>query len=221
MEGIRKHPWFQIRLPRYLSFPSSKKSQLSKQILSIDDNIVEIVSNKTKIGKSFISLTLKKNEKNSFTVIYYLIRENITPFDLITIEKKEIFDQKKKITKKNIFNQSIEWPFGMKCQLSLGIKSFFLEEPTIMCEIFRAIKTMGVYWKNLSKFYIEIFVAQNTIWNKKKKLRNEIYFILPNKIGIHLYKHQNFYLVDFHRIDGDIFSFLFVCDKFKNELKIL
>jgi 5'-AMP-activated protein kinase catalytic alpha subunit len=220
MNGIRKHPWFQTRLPRYLCFSSSRKKKFAKQFMQIDENIVEIVANKTKIGRKFIYLTLKKNEKNFFTVIYFLIRENITPFDLITIEKKKFFQEKNLKKKKNFLNLPIEWPFQLHSHITLGFNCLLQEESLIMSEVYRTIKTIGVYWKTISKNHIEIFATEFTVWNKKKKFKNETSLVLSNKFSVHLYRNQNYFLLDFHRTDGDSYSFLTMCDLFKKELRI-
>mmetsp|Transcript_36335 Transcript_36335/g.84712 ORF Transcript_36335/g.84712 Transcript_36335/m.84712 type:complete len:413 (+) Transcript_36335:39-1277(+) len=157
MDEIRKHPWFQIRMPRYLSFPSVKRAQLGHQIIHIDDNIVKIVSEKTKIGKQFISSSLQRGEKTSFTVIYYLIRESLAPFDLITIGTKHSEAERKLLADRIYQNNRIDWPLGYFWDLSLGIKTFSFNDLAIMAEICRSVKTLGMSWKPLSEFYLQVF----------------------------------------------------------------
>mmetsp|Transcript_10512 Transcript_10512/g.20722 ORF Transcript_10512/g.20722 Transcript_10512/m.20722 type:complete len:476 (-) Transcript_10512:35-1462(-) len=220
MDEIRKHPWFQTRLPRYLSFPSAKKAQLVRQIIHIDDNIVKIVSDKTKIGRKFISLSLEKGEKTPFTVIYYLIRESITPFDLITIGTKHS-DAEKKLIESRIYQYNrIEWPLGDFWNLSLGIKTFSVNELSIMTEIYRTIKTLGMYWKPISEFYLQIFLNQSSSWSKKKSLNCKKNLLLPTIIGVHLYKHKQYFILDFHHLEGDGLSFLNTCDILTKELRL-
>mmetsp|Transcript_24421 Transcript_24421/g.61823 ORF Transcript_24421/g.61823 Transcript_24421/m.61823 type:complete len:476 (-) Transcript_24421:723-2150(-) len=219
MDEIRKHPWFQIRMPRYLSFPSIKKAQLVRQIIHIDNNIVKIVSDKTKIGRKFISSSLQRGEKTPFTVIYYLIRESITPFDLITIGTKHSEAEKKLLANRIYQNNRIEWPLGYFWDLSLGIKTFYFNEIAIMTEIYRGIKTLGMHWKLLSEFYLQVFLNVSSTWCKKKAVYCENNFLLPTVIGVHLYRYNESFILDFHHIDGDGLSFLITCDILNKELR--
>ena len=96
MDGIRKHIWFQTRLPRYLSFFPVKKIIITKRNFQLNECIIESVALKTNYGKKFITLALERSEKSSLTVMYHLIRESITPFDMITVENSTFFIKKKK-----------------------------------------------------------------------------------------------------------------------------
>mmetsp|Transcript_69223 Transcript_69223/g.144287 ORF Transcript_69223/g.144287 Transcript_69223/m.144287 type:complete len:477 (-) Transcript_69223:3180-4610(-) len=220
MEGIRKHPWFQTRLPRYLSFPPIKKPQIIRQKTKIDEKVIEMVENKTHFGKKFIKLALQRNEKNSFTVIYHLIRESVTPFDMITVENGYL--PLEKYVGENDFWIKEEWDnlLEIKKNWSLGIENLSISGIEIMMELYRSIKILSWYWKPISPFYIQILVPRSTTWKsgyrKKKKERQ----VLSTKIGVQLYKNFSHSLLDFHRLNGDLFSFIFSCDVLLRELRI-
>lgn len=220
MEGIRKHPWFQTRLPRYLSFPPLKKPLVVKSRTQIDEDVIEMVEKKTHFGKKFIKLSLQKGEKNSFTVIYHLIRESVTPFDMITVENGYL--PLEKYVGDNDFWIKEEWDnlLDIKKNWCLGIENLSISALEIMMEVYRSIKILKWLWKPSSPFYVQIFVPRSTIWNSCFRERDRKNIFLSSKIGIQLYKNFSYYLLDFHRLEGDLFSFIFSCDSLSRELRI-
>lgn len=218
IQGIRQHPWFKTRLPKYLSFPSAKKAQVGKQVVHINKTIVDLVSYKTRIGKNLISLFLKREQKNPFTVIYFLIRENITPFDLITIGEKQSDVERKMIESRMFQNKNIDWVLGNNWILYLGIQDILFPEAFVMKEVYRSIRTFDLHWQLVDKFYLQIFLVQESIWNQKKKIKQKKKLLLPSKFGLHLYKNDKTFIIDFHLLDGDEFSFLKICDELVKDL---
>lgn len=221
IQGIRQHPWFHTRLPRYLSFPSARKTQLGTQVIHVNKIIINLVSKKTRIGKNFINFSLKKGEKNPFTVIYFLIRENITPFDLITIGGKSSDREKKIIESWTFNNKNIEWALGNNWNLFLGIQNINFSESVIIRELYRIIKTFGLHWQMVDNFYLQIFLTQETIWNKEKSVIKKKKILLASKFGVHIYKNSRTFIIDFHLMDGDELSFLKVCDDIVKDLRII
>jgi 5'-AMP-activated protein kinase catalytic alpha subunit len=221
MDDIRKHIWFQTRLPRYLSFFPIKKMIIVKRIPQLNDAIIETVSFKTNYGKKFITLALQRGEKSSLTVMYHLIRESITPFDMITVENSylHIKDKENKVHKKNKNNNIIEMSF--KKDWLLGIESVFYNAIEIVFEIQRAVKTLGWKLKRISHYCFHLVVINQTTWNVEKYIKRKYSSFSINIIGVQIYKKNSCYFLDFHRVYGELFSFLISCDILSNELKYI
>ena len=224
LDGIRSHPWFQTRLPKYLSFPPAKKSQKLKNN-RLDKKIIKIVAKKTKLGKKFLEMAIQSDDKNTFSIIYHLIRESITPFDMITVDKTlSIFINNKNIKKnisceKNTKNNDIikkkskNWFLGFENIHSSGIE--------VMKEIYRSIKILNWHWSRSSSYNIIIYVTRRSTWSIKDRLELEDKNkrLLFNKIGLQLYKNYFSSLLDIYKINGDSIEFLNYCNILLKEMK--
>mmetsp|Transcript_39311 Transcript_39311/g.104180 ORF Transcript_39311/g.104180 Transcript_39311/m.104180 type:complete len:476 (+) Transcript_39311:2775-4202(+) len=219
VKNIREHRWFQIRLPKYLLFSPVKKSVNSKEILAFNDSIIQTVALKTTYGKKFLLLMLQRNEKNFLTIMYYLIRENVTPFDMIIIENSCVNykDQKKN---KKIVSEQID-KINHKKDWSLGIKNIFCNIAEILFEIHRAVRVLEWKYNANSSNSFHVIVINQSVWNKKNKLKKKYFLSRINKIGIQLYKKKNCYFLDFLKIQGELSNFLFLSRIFSNELKFI
>ncbi|AAK39929.1 SNF-related kinase (nucleomorph) [Guillardia theta] len=214
---IRDHPWFNSRLPKYLSFPTFKKNFVIQKKLNIDDNILELVSNKTFLSKKYIKLGIMKHERNSTAIIYHLIRESITPFDMITVDNSYIRDI---IKKENVIKKSNEKEHNTSLhQAFLGIESPRENLKDILNEIQRAIKTFRSKTHNLNHFSVIIVINTNSLFETKYKKKKEI-ILRTTTILIQIFKRSMKYLIDLQKINGDSFFFLSTCNFIKQELNL-
>lgn len=220
MDGIRKHIWFQTRLPRYLSFFPLKKIIITKKNSQLNQSIIESVALKTNYGKKFIALALQRSEKSSLTVMYHLIRESITPFDMITVENSYIYLKKrqKKLKKKN---DDYTININLKKDWLLGIESISYCGIEIVFEIQRATRILKWKFKEISQYCFHIFVINSTTWNIENRNQKKNYSLSMTIIGLQIYRRENCYFLDFHRVKGELFSFLLSCNLFTNELKYI
>ena len=220
MDDIRKHIWFQTRLPRYLSFFPIKKIIIAKRPPQLNESIIETVASKTNYGRKFITLALQRSEKSSLTVMYHLIRESITPFDMITVENSYIYIKgKKNLQRKNNYNHMIN--INYKKYWLLGIESISYYATEILIEIQRTIKILKWKCKEISQYYFHIYVINQTTWNIENRSKNKYVSLPMTIIGVQLYKKDNCYFLDFHRISGELFTFLISCNLLTDELKYI
>nr|UXY87106.1 kin/snf1 [Cryptomonas sp.] len=219
MEGIRKHIWFQTRLPRYLSFFPIKKMNTLKCAPQLNENIIETVAYKTNYGKKFITLALQRGEKSSLTVMYHLIRESITPFDMITVENgyPNIKNKDKSVILEGNDKHTIY--MNLEKDWSLGMESVYYGAMEIMMEIRRAVKIFRWKWKQVSQYCFHINVISQTTWNNKNRLEKKYSSFIINTIGIQLYKKNSYLFLDFHKVYGKLFPFLISCDILSKEMR--
>lgn len=214
LEGIRNHPWFQTRLPKYLSFPPMKKNQKGKNRNRLDKKIIKIVAKKTKLGEKFLEMAIQSDDKNTFSIIYHLIRESITPFDMITVDQ-DFSNSSKQIKTKKIFvkkkrRQNIFKNYKPKKKWFLGFENPFSTGIEVMKEIYRSIKILKWCWGCFGSYTIRLFIPRNTGWKiKKRSIRNKNKnYELLIKIGLQLYKNFFSLLLDFYKVNGNSYLYL-------------
>jgi serine/threonine protein kinase len=71
MADIRAHPWFLQDLPRYLAVIP----RLGVQLENVDEDVLGIVVNKTRLPRDKILRALQKGRRNHYTVAYHLVKD--------------------------------------------------------------------------------------------------------------------------------------------------
>ncbi len=219
IKEIKKHPWFQIRLPRYLSFLKKEKNIGTRKKIIKNSFGIKMVSRNINFGKKIIKLAIEKEDSNFLIVNYQLITEKITPFETIKIESSNLFQSHRKIIKgyKNKFYEKFKsikkgsWTLGMRELEEIPFE--------IIREILRSLKTLDWNWYKTSSFNVILDLSCSVSWPYQffYKKRFPIYGGL--KMGIQLFTSKLEFIVDFCRLGGDIGSFLNSFLVLKEEIK--
>jgi len=228
VEEIRKHAWFQVNLPKYLSYPAYVHTH---KLQDIDEDILQEIVKKFAVDRETVVEALTSDDSillsNEFQVSYNLIYDNQkmyterTPTSTVSTAlfatsppinlREEIpfdFEEEDNMdtndfstTKPLIYSESKprKW--------SLGVVSS-LPPNSIMQELFRALKQTGFEWKMTGPFALR---CRNPIGKGK--------FV---KIALQVYKvKEKRYLLDIKKLeDGETFPYFDVCHMFLNELKL-
>mmetsp|Transcript_152 Transcript_152/g.268 ORF Transcript_152/g.268 Transcript_152/m.268 type:complete len:472 (+) Transcript_152:69-1484(+) len=220
IKEIRKHPWFQTRLPRYLFYPPTKKKLIFGRFSPRDEKIMNLVEKKTGIGKKYIKISLNNEEGNSFTVIYNLVREGLTPFEMITLE--DYFGKNQSKFKKI---SNLEKKEGYLIELvdiryTLGFEYNKYNCVEVLNEIFRCVRKLKWKWKYLSPFYIDLAILRDTKWSITNRNQKSCSKFNQINIGVSLYQNQSKIFVDVHRLKGNSNFFVSNSNKLILALKL-
>eukprot|EP00802_Teleaulax_amphioxeia_P007362 Tamp_07368.p1 GENE.Tamp_07368~~Tamp_07368.p1 ORF type:complete len:472 (+),score=12.47 Tamp_07368:749-2164(+) len=208
IKEIREHPWFQIRLPRYLSFRKKEKNDDTRKKINKNNFGIRMVSKKINFGKKLVKLALQKEDRDFLTVNYQLITEKITPFETIKIQKtyhyrfqKKISEKyKKKYRKKYQLIKKKSWVLGMKC---------FEEIPfEIIRELLRSLKTLNWRWYKISYFNLMLNLSYSVSWPYLYSLGENLPIFGSLNIVVQLFLLKSELVLDFCRLGGDMGSFL-------------
>ena len=104
---------------------------------------------------------------------------------------------------------------------SLGMESISYCATEILIEIQRSIKILKWKCKEISQYYFHIYVINQTTWNIENRFKNKYASFAMTIIGIQLYKKDSCYFLDFHRVSGELFTFLVSCNLLADELKYI
>jgi 5'-AMP-activated protein kinase catalytic alpha subunit len=219
IKEIREHPWFQIRLPRYLSFLKKEKNNGTRKKISKNSFGIRMVSKSINFGKKIVKLAIEKKDNNFLTVNYQLITEKITPFETIKIESYNHFRSHIKIIKgnKNKINEKIKliksesWTLGMRRLEDIPFE--------IIREILRSLKTLDWHWHKTSYFNVILDLSCSVSWPYRLSYKQKFPIYGGLKIGIQLFTSKLEFIVDFSRLGGDIGSFLNSFFVLKEEIK--
>lgn len=215
---IREHPWFQIRLPKYLSFLKIRKRKEKKT--KKNNLILNTVSEKIKFGKKIIKLAIRKKECNYLTVNYQLITEKITPFETIKINNWDQTKVKKDLNAKYCRKFKNKFYPVKKNSWILGIRFINEKSFEITQELLRSFKALNWKWYKVSYFHIVLNLSCSVSWP----------FLFPNhtklpsfenlKIAVQLFTSSSNLILDFGRLNGDIVSFLNSHTILKEEMRL-
>mmetsp|Transcript_1926 Transcript_1926/g.3094 ORF Transcript_1926/g.3094 Transcript_1926/m.3094 type:complete len:475 (+) Transcript_1926:59-1483(+) len=218
---IREHPWFQIRLPKYLSYFKLKKIKTTKKYINKTNAIINIVSEKLNFGKKVIKLAVRKKDCTYIVVNYHLIIEKITPFETIKIN---IIDQNK-IEKK--FKKNFEKGYDESSKIikskswALGLVKFKEHFYEIIREILRSFKTLNWQWNRISFFQIISCLTCSVNWPFSIPQKTKVSISTGLKFSIQLFTTNYNFILDFSRINGDIISFFNTYLIIKDEMKFI
>lgn len=222
-DGIRRHAWFKIRLPRYLSFPTAKKAQLKPSFAYMNTHMVGIVQTLTKVTTKFVSFSLKKRSINCFTVLYLLVRDRLTPWDDISFINIETRVDRQVIDHRLYHKKGIKWALGKYWCLSLGFKYIAMAySDQIINEFCRILRLFKFFFRFENPTCLIVFLHQRSFWSKNRgKIfqKNTLDIFLDVIVGVRLFRNMNSFVLDLYRMDGDVLSFLTVCDFLINEFR--
>ncbi|AFP65499.1 SNF1-related kinase (nucleomorph) [Chroomonas mesostigmatica CCMP1168] len=225
IDGIRRHYWFTTRLARYLSFPCLRKRQLTPQMVYPDEPYIEFVEKKTRFSYKFLFFSVRKGDRSPFTALYYMIRQIVTPYEIIYILHKHTKADENLLQFRSYHKKGIKWLLGEYWNLTIGQRF-----GPGWCNIFilknwcKLLKRNQIHFRAINPCYFVLYVNRATIWNIFKKKVDAVRkpdSLLEVRIGATLYKNDDHYLIDIHRIEGDVYSFLFTSELIINEFKTL
>jgi len=220
---IRRHRWFTINLPLYLSVTPD---QIMSQFRALDlDVLMEVV---TKIGfdRQELLEALQKQERNQMTVAYYLIldskRRKLLNSSAIMHASQPVpprSDEQSPSMLQPMANPAAQRGGGGKWQL--GVQSS-MPPADMMLEIFRALRTLQFEWKIVAQYslkcrpYTRASDASNGAFDASSMaVRCKV------KVGLQLYKIvEDSYLLDSRKVDGEVLPFMDVCSLLLGELKL-
>eukprot|EP01118_Nematostelium_gracile_P012250 TRINITY_DN4444_c0_g1_i1.p1 TRINITY_DN4444_c0_g1~~TRINITY_DN4444_c0_g1_i1.p1 ORF type:complete len:340 (+),score=68.94 TRINITY_DN4444_c0_g1_i1:582-1601(+) len=229
IEEIKNHPWFQINLPRYLTYPSQNSPQRTQDI---DQEILREITEKFMVDKeTVIEALLSTDSKsfnlaNEFQVAYNLIYDNqklytdkmptsnlssslfatSPPLNLreetpFDFEENK-FDTPELKSKPLVYYDPIfqrRWALGTLSSLPPNI---------IMQKLFAALKETGNEWKITGPFALRC----------RHRVGQDKYV----KFALQVYKvKEKRYLVDIKKIEeGETFHFFDICSKLLSQLDL-
>uniref|UniRef100_A0A8R7U270 non-specific serine/threonine protein kinase n=1 Tax=Triticum urartu TaxID=4572 RepID=A0A8R7U270_TRIUA len=250
IRGIRDHPWFQNRLPRYLAVPPPNTPQQAKMI---DEKTLQDVVN-LGYDKDHVGGSLCNRLQNEATVAYYLLLDNRfratsgylgadyqqpmgRSFNQITLSESARPSTKNDLPGSNDSQGSGLRPYyPVQRKWALGLQSP-AQPRDIMIEVLKALQELNVRWKkngdhNMKCRWCPGFpqVSDTSDANHSFVDGSTIMDIgdangrLPVviKFEIQLYKTKDDkYLLDMQRVTGPQLLFLEFCAAFLTNLRVL
>ena len=223
---IRQHPWFQVRLPRYLAVPPPDTIQQAKKI---DEEILQEVVNRG-FDRNQLVESLRNRVQNEGTVTYYLLLDNRyrVSTGYLGAEFQETMDPGlSRIHSGEIASPVGGHRLGMKQQFpverkwALGLQSR-AQPREIMAEVLKALQELNVCWKKIGQYnmkcrwvagipghhggMINNSVHSNNYLGNASAIESET---VPKssvvKFEVQLYKIPDKYLLDLQRVEGPQF----------------
>ncbi|KAM7480056.1 hypothetical protein LguiA_028269 [Lonicera macranthoides] len=211
---IRQHPWFKVRLPRYLAVPAPDVMQHLKKI---DEVILKEV---VRMGFDMTQLveSLQHRSQNDATVAYYLLVDNRSPVSngYLGAEFQELMeggpasmhphpDGALHMAVGHSFPQDTSFrpklPSDRKWRLGLQSPAHPRE---IMTQVLGALQELHVSWKKIGHY--------NMKCRWLRTIANDITSQGVVKFEIQLYKtRDDKYLLDLQRVSGPQLLFLDFC----------
>ncbi|EGG21468.1 putative protein serine/threonine kinase [Cavenderia fasciculata] len=219
---IRKHPWFQVKLPHYLSSP---QIFLAKTSHNLDDAVLN------ELVQRYESPTLKREkiiedlqridegDVNDLIVAYHLLcdskrnpyNESFTnnrmaeplpsgsdPSSSSSSSTAGSLVQPSNSSNNNTQSQSLrKWYLGAISQLP---------PQEIMSEVYRSLKKVGFEWKVTGPYQLRCRITKN---DRHIKLFLQLFRVADNR-----------YLLDIKKIEGEIFIFFDICSDLLTELSL-
>ncbi|XP_065028502.1 SNF1-related protein kinase catalytic subunit alpha KIN10-like isoform X1 [Musa acuminata AAA Group] len=243
---IREHPWFQMRLPRYLAVPPPDTMQQARKI---DDDIIQEVI-KMGFDKNQLVESLHSRISNEATVSYYLLLDNrframsgylggdfqetmdygVPPMS--SSENSEFAHRLPGYMDPQGIGLRSQLPVERKWALGLQSRAHPRE---IMTEVLKALQELNVRWKRIGHYnmkccYIPGFSdhAESMLNNSphaNHSFSDESAIVESDnivKFEIQLYKtREEKYLLDLQRVSGSQLLFLDLCAAFLAQLRVL
>ncbi|KAJ8477523.1 hypothetical protein OPV22_021250 [Ensete ventricosum] len=243
---IHEHPWFQMRLPRYLAVPPPDTMQQARKI---DDDILQEVI-KMGFDKNQLVESLHNRMSNEATVSYYLLLDNRfrAMSGYLGGDLQETMDYgvpHMSSSENSTFAHRLPGyvdpqGIGLRSQLpverkwALGLQSR-AHPREIMTEVLKALQELNVRWKRIGHYnmkccYIPGFSDHaesmlNSSPHANHSFSDESAIVESDnivKFEIQLYKtREEKYLLDLQRVSGPQLLFLDLCAAFLAQLRVL
>ncbi|XP_010258233.1 PREDICTED: SNF1-related protein kinase catalytic subunit alpha KIN10-like [Nelumbo nucifera] len=245
---IRKHPWFQAHLPRYLTVPPPDTKEQAKKI---DKDILQEVVNLGFDRKHLIE-SLQERIQNEATVTYYLLLDNRFRVSngYLGAEFQESMEcgftgmHPGEMSASAIGNHltgymdhqgiGLRTQFPSERKWALGLQSR-AHPREIMTEVLKALQELNVGWKKIGHYNMKCKWFPGFSGHQESMVNNVVhgnhYFgeddgIMRSstvvKFELQLYKtREEKYLLDLQRVNGPQFLFLDLCAAFLTQLRVL
>ncbi|KAF7842785.1 SNF1-related protein kinase catalytic subunit alpha KIN10 isoform X2 [Senna tora] len=165
IRDIRQHPWFQIRLPRYLAVPPPDTMHQAKKI---DEEILQEVVN-MRFDRNQLVESLRNRMQNEGTVAYYLLLDNRSRVSggYLGAEFQETVDfGLNRIHPSEVAAPAVGHRFpGYMDYQGVGLRQHFPVERKwalglqsranpreIMTEVLKALQELNVCWKKIGHY---------------------------------------------------------------------
>ncbi|CAM8987581.1 unnamed protein product [Rhodiola kirilowii] len=247
---IRKHPWFQAHLPRYLAVPPPDTMQQAKKI----DEEILIAVVQMGFDRNQLLESLSNRVQNEGTVTYYLLLDNRFRISggYLGSEFQEImepgFNQTpspgivSSVSGHHILAQNhVDYQGnGYKPPLPAGKWALGLQSRAhpreIMNEVLKALQELNVCWKKIGHYNMKCKWVHGIQDHDNGMMKNAVqdnhYFgqgssnILEYsnfvKFEVQLYKtRDDKYVLDLQRVQGPQLLFLDLCAAFLAQLRVL
>ncbi|CAJ2669102.1 unnamed protein product [Trifolium pratense] len=246
---IRQHPWFKLRLPRYLAVPPPNTMQQANKI--DEDILLEVI--KMGFDSDQLIESLRHRIQNEGTVAYYIILDNRfrVSSGCLGAEYQESMDsslsQMREVSS-SVAGHSIPGYMdpraGLRPQLpverkwNLGLQSR-AHPHLIMTVVLNALRELNVCWKKIGHYNIKCRWVAGILSHNEGTMNNAAhnnhYFsddssIIENvavsnsnevKFELQLYTtREQKYLLDLQRVHGPEFLFLDLCAAFLSQLRV-
>ncbi|GMI92727.1 SNF1 kinase homolog 10, SNF1-RELATED PROTEIN KINASE 1.1 [Hibiscus trionum] len=212
---IRRHPWFQAHLPRYLAVPPSDTMQQAKKM---DEKILQEV---VRLGFEWNHLvkSLCNQVQNEGTVAYYLLLDKYNCLQVsggyLGAEFQETmehdFNGPHLMVGRRLSGHAAYEAMavrGPERKWALGLESG-ARPRVIMMEVLKALHEVSVRWKKIGHYNMKCR------WPPGPDEGNVI------KFEVQLYKtREEKYLLDLQRVQGSHFLFFDLCAKFLAQLRV-
>ncbi|EGC29439.1 hypothetical protein DICPUDRAFT_58802 [Dictyostelium purpureum] len=220
---IRNHPWFQVKLPKYLSSPHTF---LSKSIQTINTSILNELVYAPIEKEKIIEELQKPGEINDFIVSYHLLLDSkrgsyeneINSPNLISPQNTPTMSSAQKSPNHHL---TPNIAVGSNASSNIDLNSDIQSQPhrkwylgaisqlpphEIMGEIYRALKKVGFEWKLTGPYQLRCRMLDSG---------------RPVKLVLQLFRvAENRYLLDIKKIEGQIFVFFDICSLLLEELNL-
>mmetsp|Transcript_12520 Transcript_12520/g.38228 ORF Transcript_12520/g.38228 Transcript_12520/m.38228 type:complete len:487 (-) Transcript_12520:2377-3837(-) len=218
IEGIRRHPWFQTRLPRYLAVPSRIRFQTPE----IDERILQLVEEKTNFPRESVIRALKRGRRNYYSVAYHLLNDSAQMLDRTEVDPQQIREADMECNDVSAPNGILK-PAVLRRTWFSGIP-FIVQDPVkIMMEVFRALQALEWKWKTgpQAPFLIKVAVPayprgiRSGGEARPVRIRLKLY-----KLEMDAHRPSAGLQLDVHNYDGEVFDFLRACDDLFREMRL-
>lgn len=225
---IRRHPWFQQHLPRYIALPTVDSMHCTDEIDVI------IVQEVVRIGFNIKTVieSLQNNLQNEATVTYFLLLDNRSRGESINLANDLLEQPQVHTDHPGIY---LRTPASVKKKWAVGFQSETSPQGT-MVDVLRVLHDLNVRWKKIGHYRMRclwllpfLTFSRTTLGNGPTQIdlncSPEISMTSVNTLGItsqnavkfeiQLYKaNEKSYILDLQWIYGPPFLFLEVCAAF-------
>ncbi|OMO58483.1 hypothetical protein COLO4_34599 [Corchorus olitorius] len=228
---IRRHPWFQSHLPRYLAVPMQQAKRIDEETLQ---EVVRMGFERNNLVES-----IQNRIQNEGTVAYYLLLDNrlkVSNNGYLGAEFQETMEpgfnclHPAEVTAPgNAYKQAMGLR-GLERKWSIGLKSRGVPRE-IMAEVLKALQELNVCWKKIGHYNMKARwlpgqhqgMANNINGSESTIITNDGVIESKNvvKFEMQLYKTSGEkYLLDVQRVQGPQFLFLDLCAAFLAQLRV-
>eukprot|EP00184_Porphyridium_aerugineum_P007644 CAMPEP_0184698514 /NCGR_PEP_ID=MMETSP0313-20130426/5120_1 /TAXON_ID=2792 /ORGANISM="Porphyridium aerugineum, Strain SAG 1380-2" /LENGTH=477 /DNA_ID=CAMNT_0027157477 /DNA_START=88 /DNA_END=1521 /DNA_ORIENTATION=+ len=218
IEEIRRHAWFQTKLPKYLAVP--QKFGVDSE--AIDPKILALVEQKTGYSQATVFRALIRGRKNVYTAAYHLLKEDNRHLDMTFLDPESsgmkpggmLRESKRQAPRETATNGVDDYNQQTSRQWTIGVHSKFPRAADIMMEVYRALSALRWRWKSPphQPFQVKVLVADESqgVPDESQQVR----------FALQLYKTAGGFRLDVTERLGNTFMFLGVCNMLLRELHV-